>query len=65
MFTDGDALTKTLTKSQKVTLEQLQQWSKKLNIDVELKKTNSSSGAIPGAKVLLMNSDPLNLDKYS
>ena len=32
-------------------LEQLQQWSKKLNIDVEGKKTNSSSGEIPRAKV--------------
>ena len=46
-------------------LEQLQQWSKKLNIDAFLKKINSNSGAIPVAKVLLMNSDQLNLSKYS
>ena len=45
MLTAGDALAKTLAKSQKVTfeskniaLEHLQQWSKKLNIDAKLKK---------------------------
>ena len=63
MFTVRDVLAKTLPKSQKMTfeskniaLEHLQQWSKKLNIDVKLKKTSSSSGAILGAKVLLVNS---------
>ena len=37
-------------------LEHFQQWSKKLNIDVKLKKISFTSGAIMGAKVLLVNS---------
>ena len=45
-----------LSKRNFLHLEHLQQWSKKLSIDAKLKKTSSSSGAIMGAKVLLVNS---------
>ena len=45
-------------------LEHLQQWSNTLNLDAKLKKKSSSSGAIMGAKRLLMNSDQLFLLKF-
>ena len=37
----------------------------KLKIDAFGKKTSSNSGAKPGAKIWLMNSDQLNLGKHS
>ena len=46
-------------------LDHLQQWNKNWNLDDNKKKGLSSSGAIRGAKGLLLISNKLYLGKYS